>query len=71
MSAAVVEAVDGTATPGDPAGWITATVPVESMQHAEAEFLRLGAGLEVLAPAALRQRLARAVRGLADLYPPG
>lgn len=71
MSAAVVEAVDGTATPPDPAGWITATVPVESMQHAEAEFLRLGAGLEVLAPAALRQRLARAARGLADLYPPG
>ncbi len=70
MSGAVTEAVAGTATPPDPAGWITATVPVESLQHAEAEFLRLGAGVEVLAPPALRQRLARAARGLAELYPP-
>jgi predicted DNA-binding transcriptional regulator YafY len=69
MSGAVTEAVAGTATPPDPGGWITATVPVESLQHAEAEFLRLGAGVEVLAPPALRQRLARAAHGLAELYP--
>lgn len=70
MSGAVIEAVAGTATPPDPDGWITATVPVESLEHAEAEFLRLGAGVEVLAPPALRLRLARAARGLAELYPP-
>ena len=35
------------------------------MRHAEAEFGRLGAGAEVLAPA-LRQRLALAARGLAE-----
>jgi hypothetical protein len=33
------------------------------MRHAEAEFGRLGAGAEVLAPA-LRQRLPEAARGL-------
>jgi predicted DNA-binding transcriptional regulator YafY len=69
MSGAVIQAVDETATPPDPDGWITAIVPVESMEHAEAEFLRLGPGVEVLAPSALRQRLASAARGLAGLYP--
>jgi len=71
MSAAVIQAADETATAPDPGGWITAVVPIESMVHAEADFLRLGPGVEVLAPAELRQRLGRAAHGLAGLYPPG
>jgi predicted DNA-binding transcriptional regulator YafY len=71
MSAAVIQSADESATAPDPGGWVTAVVPVESMEHAEADFLRLGPGVEVLAPAELRQRMARAAHGLAGLYPPG
>jgi predicted DNA-binding transcriptional regulator YafY len=70
MSAAVIQSADDTASAPDPGGWITAVVPVESMEHAESDFLRLGANVEVLAPAALRGRLARAAHGMAGLYPP-
>ncbi|GGT06609.1 transcriptional regulator [Streptomyces chromofuscus] len=49
-------------------GWTLATVPVESVDHAHAEFLRLGTGVEVLAPAALRDRIARTVAELARTY---
>jgi predicted DNA-binding transcriptional regulator YafY len=54
----------------DATGWVTATVPIESLIHAEGQFLRFGAEVEVLRPARLRSRLAAAARGLADLYPP-
>ncbi|MGH8773862.1 MAG: WYL domain-containing protein [Jiangellaceae bacterium] len=40
-----------------------ARVPIESDSHAEAQFLRLGAQVEVLEPGALRQRLAATVAG--------
>jgi len=53
----------------DATGWVTATVPIESLIHAEGQFLRFGAEVEVLRPARLRSRLAAAARGLADLYP--
>jgi predicted DNA-binding transcriptional regulator YafY len=49
-------------------GWTRATVPIESVEHAHAEFLQLGAGVEVLEPAQLRERLAESVRSLAALY---
>ncbi|MFJ9819283.1 helix-turn-helix transcriptional regulator [Streptomyces sp. NPDC101151] len=49
-------------------GWIRATVPVESVDHAHAEFLRLGTDIEVLAPAELRERIARTATELADRY---
>jgi predicted DNA-binding transcriptional regulator YafY len=53
----------------DETGWVTATVPIESLIHAEGQFLRFGAEVEVLRPARLRSRLAAAARGLATLYP--
>lgn len=52
----------------EPDGWVRATVPIESDAQAEAEFLKLGPEVEVLAPAELRGRLALAARGLAALY---
>jgi predicted DNA-binding transcriptional regulator YafY len=63
----------GTATgqpPGEPdaGGWFTVVVAIESLPHARAEFLRLGADVEVLEPAELRAEMAAAVRGLAALY---
>ena len=49
-------------------GWTTVTVPIESVEHAHAEFLRLGADVEVLRPAGLRARIARTVTELAAKY---
>lgn len=49
-------------------GWTTATVPIESVDHAHAEFLRLGTGIEVLEPPELRERIARTVAELAERY---
>ncbi|MFB7614980.1 helix-turn-helix transcriptional regulator [Kitasatospora sp. NPDC056181] len=49
-------------------GWTRAAVPIESVDHAHGEFLKLGADVEVLEPPALRARLAATVRELADRY---
>ena len=54
----------------DATGWVTATVPIESLVHAEGQFLRFGPEVEVLRPARLRSRIATVARGLAALYPP-
>lgn len=51
-----------------PDGWIEARLPIESEEHAEREFLRFGAEVEVLAPESLRARLADTVAGLAKRY---
>ncbi|SCL72360.1 helix-turn-helix transcriptional regulator [Micromonospora peucetia] len=66
----VVAAVDDTAGPPDDVGWVTAVVPIESLTHAHGDLLRLGADVEVLAPAALRDRLAATATALAALYAP-
>ncbi|MDC0766502.1 helix-turn-helix transcriptional regulator [Streptomyces sp. HD] len=52
----------------DDDGWTLATVPIESVDHAHGEFLRLGTDIEVLRPAALRERIAATVRELANRY---
>jgi predicted DNA-binding transcriptional regulator YafY len=49
-------------------GWKRVQLPIESVEHAVEELLRLGADVEVLEPSALRQRLAETARGLAALY---
>jgi predicted DNA-binding transcriptional regulator YafY len=69
MGADVVKAVDATAEDDcTREGWVKATVPIESLTHAEGEFLQLGAGVEVLAPEALRERIAETAAGLARIY---
>jgi predicted DNA-binding transcriptional regulator YafY len=68
MSSAVIEAAERTAGTADERGWVTAVVPIESADHALADFLRLGADVEVLSPAALRCRVRQAVRSLGELY---
>jgi predicted DNA-binding transcriptional regulator YafY len=62
----VVEAVAAGAAEGD--GWVRAVVPIESVEVAEREWLRLGADVEVLAPAELRCRVADTARRLAAAY---
>lgn len=52
----------------DTDGWVVATVPVESVDHAHTLFLGLGADIEVLAPDELRDRVAATARALAGRY---
>ncbi|MCM0677517.1 WYL domain-containing protein [Micromonospora phytophila] len=66
----VAAAVDASAGPPDDAGWVTAVIPIESLTHAHGDLLRLGADVEVLTPAALRERLAATAADLAALYAP-
>ncbi|HEX5188335.1 MAG TPA: WYL domain-containing protein, partial [Streptosporangiaceae bacterium] len=68
MSSAVISAVEATASAAGDDGWVTAVVPIESLIHAHQDFLRLGADVEVLEPAGLRQRLAETSRELARIY---
>ncbi|WP_405887664.1 YafY family protein [Streptomyces longwoodensis] len=52
----------------DADGWTVADVPIESVDHAHGEFLRLGADVEVLDPPELRERIARTAAELARRY---
>jgi len=65
-------AVAGAAARGEPepGGWVRARLPIESLTHAQTQFLKLGAEVEVLEPAELRERLASTARALAALYGP-
>lgn len=54
----------------DADGWLVTTVPIESIRHGHVEMLKLGAQVEVLAPAELRELLAGTAHALAALYPP-
>ncbi|MEU9409420.1 YafY family protein [Streptomyces sp. NPDC048281] len=49
-------------------GWTVARVPVESADHAVAEFLCLGTDIEVLGPPELRERMARTIAELSERY---
>ncbi|MFD6264037.1 helix-turn-helix transcriptional regulator [Micromonospora chalcea] len=57
----------GAGEPG-PDGWLETTVPIESVRHAHAELLKLGAEVEVLAPAELRDRFTATAHALTRLY---
>ncbi|WP_028801812.1 helix-turn-helix transcriptional regulator [Streptomyces sp. 142MFCol3.1] len=52
----------------DEDGWTRVTVPIESVDQAHDDFLRLGAAVEVLEPPELRERIAATVRELARRY---
>ncbi|MFD9101603.1 helix-turn-helix transcriptional regulator [Streptomyces virginiae] len=64
----VVRAVDATATAVGGDGWVEAVVPTEGTAHACGELLRLGADVEVVAPAGLRRAMAETVGTLARAY---
>jgi predicted DNA-binding transcriptional regulator YafY len=67
LSAAAVTAVE-TAGTADADGWVRARVPIESADHALADFLRLGADIEILEPAELREQAAWTIRAMAAIY---
>ena len=67
LSAAAVTAVE-TVGVADADGWVRARVPIESADLALADFLRLGAEIEVLEPAELREQTARTIQAMAAIY---
>lgn len=67
LSHAMSESVRA-AGPCDAAGWHTFTVPIESVEVAVGELLRIGPSVEALAPASLREALRKAAAELAALY---
>jgi predicted DNA-binding transcriptional regulator YafY len=72
MSPAVERAAGRTATAdGRRAGWQRVSIPIESVDHAATQLLRLGAEAEVLEPPALRKHMAASARRLARLYAAG
>jgi predicted DNA-binding transcriptional regulator YafY len=54
--------------PPDEDGWTTVTLPIESVRHAHAEFLRLGEDVEVLEPAELRDLMRASAIAMTRLY---
>jgi deazaflavin-dependent oxidoreductase (nitroreductase family) len=56
------------AGPPDPSGWLTTTVPIESIHHGHIELLKLGADAEVLTPPELRALFTATANQLARIY---
>ena len=63
----VDQAVANAAAP-DEAGWQVITLPLEDLWHAKGQLLQLGADVEVVEPAELRETVAAASRAMAALY---
>jgi predicted DNA-binding transcriptional regulator YafY len=70
LAPAVAASARRTARKPDKTGWVRAEVPIESVSHAAGELLKLGADVEALEPAALRDRLREVSAQMAALYPP-
>jgi predicted DNA-binding transcriptional regulator YafY len=68
LGAAVAQAAEASASAADASGWRRVTIPIESIPHAAAQVLRLGAQAEVLEPTALRRELLERVNAVAALY---
>ncbi|WP_425955602.1 helix-turn-helix transcriptional regulator [Xylanimonas sp. McL0601] len=51
-----------------PGGWRRASIPIETLTHAEGELLRLGAHVKVVGPPELRERISATARALAAFY---
>ncbi|WP_328468501.1 WYL domain-containing protein [Actinoplanes sp. NBC_00393] len=68
MTRAMARNVEAYRTEPGPDGWTTVTLPIESVRHAHAEFLRLGADVEVLAPAELRDLMRESAAAMSRLY---
>lgn len=65
---AVVRAAHATVGPVDQHGWRTVVIPIESVEQAVSDFLRLGIEAEVMAPHGVRQCIAETLRALLPLY---
>jgi predicted DNA-binding transcriptional regulator YafY len=70
FSPVVAQAVQRNAAAPDASGRVMVTVPIESIEHAAREMLRLGAEAEVIEPRALRERLRASAQDMLALYAP-
>jgi predicted DNA-binding transcriptional regulator YafY len=68
LAPAVGEMAARSAEGRDEAGWTRVAIPIESIEHAAGEVLKLGAEAEVLAPTELRQRMASLATRLGAIY---
>jgi predicted DNA-binding transcriptional regulator YafY len=68
LSAAVAEAVERATDERDGDGWLRVRMPIESIDHAVSQLIRMGTDVEVLDPAELRVRLATTARALVAMY---
>ena len=68
LSAAVSEAIERAAPRPDRRGWHKVTIPIESVEMAALELLKVAAECEVLQPAELRAQIAKNAGMLASLY---
>lgn len=64
----VAERAARAVTQFDAAGWATVTIPIESIEHAASDFLKLGIDAEVLGPPELRARMAEIAKNLTEIY---
>jgi predicted DNA-binding transcriptional regulator YafY len=70
LGSAVARAAAETATPPDAEGWLSVTIPIESIDRAASGLIALGADAEVVEPSELRERLVTTVQELVRLYAP-
>ena len=68
LGQAIADAADQSARADAVSGWQRVTVPIESVEHAVGQLLRLGPDAQVLKPVALRQRLTDTIAAMAALY---
>ncbi|HEY6511186.1 MAG TPA: YafY family protein [Burkholderiaceae bacterium] len=68
FSPVVAQAAQRTVAVPDARGWRQVTVPIESVEHASRQMLRLGAEAVVLEPAALRDALRASAQAMHALY---
>ena len=68
LGALVVAAAEKTAAPASRPGWQRVTIPIETIEHATGELLKLGVEAEVLEPPELRVRMGELIAQIAALY---
>jgi predicted DNA-binding transcriptional regulator YafY len=68
LGAPVERAAAETAGPPDGKGRMRGTIPIESLEQAATDLIRLGTEIEVLEPAALRRRIADLARAVTRVY---
>jgi predicted DNA-binding transcriptional regulator YafY len=68
LGAAAARAVAAAAGPGSTAERVKLRIPIESIEHATGQLLRLAPDVEVLAPAALRAAMIKRLKKIVRLY---
>jgi predicted DNA-binding transcriptional regulator YafY len=68
LSSAVARSVSGVHAPGKGGERVRVRIPIESIEHATAQLLRLSPEVQVVEPLALRQSLVRRLRQTCRLY---